>query len=315
MKESLLRIMPQHLRTMLNQISNSHWETMQEIRLRIGQGMLLVSHDEVYGLGSAGLCKVELGYVVGEQDIQSILKFISGFSMYALEDDIRQGYITIEGGHRVGIVGKAIIENKEIKTLKNIGAMNIRISHEVMGCSQKVLPYILGRGRVYHTLIVSPPKCGKTTLLRDVVRSLSCGYSGYGPYTVGVVDERSEIAGCYMGIPQNDVGPRTDVLDGCPKVEGMRMLLRAMAPDVIAVDEIGSQEDAVAIEDVLGAGVSILCTTHGNDVTDCYKKPGIRRMIQNKMIERIIVLSQRRGPCTIEEIIDTSKMIEKVTSL
>ncbi|MGL4737720.1 MAG: stage III sporulation protein AA [Cellulosilyticaceae bacterium] len=315
MRESLLKIMPQHLRQMLGGVPESHWQTMQELRLRTGRPMILVSNSKEYGLGSSGLCEVGKSYTVSEQDIQSILKFMSGFSMYALEEDIRQGYITIEGGHRVGIVGKVILENRGIKTLKHIGALNIRVAHEVVGCSQKVLPYLLGRERVYHTLIVSPPKCGKTTLLRDLVRSLSNGYSGYGPYTVGLVDERSEIAGCYMGVPQNDVGPRTDVLDGCPKVEGMRMLLRAMAPDVIAVDEIGSQEDARAIEDVLGAGVSIVCTTHGKDLADCYKKEGIRKMIESRMIERVVILSHRRGPCTVEEVIDTSKILGKVGSL
>lgn len=315
MSESLLKIMPQHLRQMLGGVSPSHWGTMQELRLRTGRPMILVSNNQEYGLGREGLCSVDKSYVVGDQDIQSILKFMSGFSMYALEEDIRQGYITIEGGHRVGIVGKTVLENRSIKTLKHIGALNIRVAHEVIGCSQKVLPYLLGRERVYHTLIVSPPKCGKTTLLRDLVRNLSLGYSGYGPYTVGLVDERSEIAGCYMGVPQNDVGPRTDVLDSCPKVEGMRMLLRAMAPDVIAVDEIGSQEDAKAIEEVLGAGVSIVCTTHGKDLADCYKKEGIRKMIESRMIERVVILSHRRGPCTVEEVIDTSKILGKVGGL
>lgn len=315
MRESLLKIMPQHLRAMLTLVPSEQWNSLQEIRLRIGKPLILISNREEYGLCTSGLCKLEASYLVGEQDVQGILKFISGFSMYALEEDIRQGYITIEGGHRVGLVGKAVLENKGIKTLKHISAINIRISHEVIGCSKKVLPYLLGRERVYHTLIVSPPKCGKTTLLRDLVRSFSYGYSGYGPYTVGVVDERSEIAGCYMGVPQNDIGPRTDVLDSCPKVDGMRMLLRAMAPDIIVVDEIGSQEDLHAIEDVLGAGVSIVCTTHGKDLVDCYKKPGVRKMIEQRMIERVVILSHRQGPCTVEEVIDTSKILGKVGNL
>lgn len=303
-RKNILDTMPPHLREMFLQVPTQTFQTIQEIHLRVGQPLLVSVGREEYGLGTEGFCKVTQGYITKSQDIESMMKFLSGFSFYALDDEIRQGFITIEGGHRIGIVGKVVVENEKIKTIKHMSALNIRIAHQVVGCSNKVLPYVLTRDRVCHTLIVSPPKCGKTTLLRDMIRQLSNGYSGYGPYTVGVVDERSEIAGCYQGIPQNDVGMRTDVLDGCTKVEGMRMLLRAMAPDIIAVDEISSEKDMMAVEEVLGAGVSILCTTHGIDLNDCMKKPVLRRMLEAKLFEKVIVLSNRSGPCTVEDIVD-----------
>ncbi|MGL4799639.1 MAG: stage III sporulation protein AA [Cellulosilyticaceae bacterium] len=302
--KNILDMMPHHLKEMFLQIPKATFETVQEIRLRIGRPLIVHTGDREYGISYQGLCKVGSGYDVQPQDVESMIKFLSSFSFYAWEDEMRQGFITIEGGHRIGIVGKVVVESERIKTIKHISGLNMRIAHEVKGCSNKVLPYVLTRNRVCHTLIVSPPKCGKTTLLRDMIRQLSNGYSGYGPYTIGVVDERSEIAGCYKGIPQNDVGIRTDVLDGCAKVEGMRMLLRSMAPDIIAVDEIGSEKDMLAIEEVLGAGVSILCTTHGMDVSDCMKKPLLRRMIDNGLFEKIVVLSNRCGPCTVEEVRD-----------
>ncbi|WP_069998204.1 stage III sporulation protein AA [Cellulosilyticum sp. I15G10I2] len=303
-REAIMKIMPHTLKEMILQMSDKHYEVLQEVRMRVHQPLILLIKGEEYGLNKEGICQIKESYKVSEQDVTGILKYISGFSLYALEDEMRQGYITIEGGHRVGLAGKVVMENNGIKTMKYISAINIRIAHQVLNCSKEVMPYILSRDKVYHTLIVSPPKCGKTTLLRDIIRNLSNGYSGYGPYTVGVVDERSEIAGCYQGVPQNDVGIRTDVLDGCPKVEGMRMLLRAMSPHVIAVDEIGKNEDIHALGEVLSAGITILSTVHGKDIEDCKKKPILYDLIKNSFFERIIILSNKYGPCTIEGILD-----------
>ncbi len=302
--KKILESMPQHLKKMFLHIPESLYETIQEIRLRVDKPLLISTGAREWGISERGLCTVGTGYSVQKSDLESMMKFLSDFSLYAMDDEIKQGFLTVEGGHRIGIVGKVVMEHDAIKTIKHISALNIRIAHEVKGCSKEVMPYLVARSGVYHTLIISPPKCGKTTLLRDIIRQLSNGYSGYGPYTVSVVDERSEIAGCYKGIPQNDIGVRTDVLDGCTKVEGMRMLLRAMAPDVIAVDEISSEKDMIAVEEVLGAGVSILCTTHGVDLDDCMKKPVLRRMLLNKLFEKAIVLSNEKGTCTVHSVID-----------
>lgn len=309
-KDNIISIMPHNIREMLERVRDEKFQTMEEIRLRIGQPLLIHMRGKEFGLDYGGLCDPKKGYKVVEQDVSGILKFVSGFSLYALEDEIRQGYITVEGGHRIGIVGKAVTEKNQIKTLKYISALNIRIAHEVIGCSDKILPYLLEKGRLCHTLIVSPPKCGKTTILRDLVRNLSNGFYAYGPFTVGVVDERSEIAGCYLGVPQNDVGVRTDVLDGCPKVEGMHMLLRSMSPHVIAVDEIGKKEDMLAIEEVLGAGVSILCTVHGMDLDDCYKKPILKQMIDQQLFERIVILGNYPSPGAIRGIYDAANQFK-----
>ncbi|WP_054739222.1 stage III sporulation protein AA [Cellulosilyticum ruminicola] len=295
--------LPSPLKEMLSMLTAETFNSLQEIRLRIGQPITLHIGGEQYGLNEKGKVAIHESYRVKRENIEQILKSISEFSLYAMEEEIRQGFITIEGGHRIGIVGKAVLEHAGIKTLKYISGMNIRIAHEVVGCANSVMPYIVGKKGVYHTLIVSPPGCGKTTLLRDVIRQLSYGFSGYGPYTVGVVDERSEIGACYLGVPQNDLGPQTDILDNCPKVEGMRMLLRAMGPDVVAVDEIGKTEDVYAIEEMLCAGVSILCTVHGRDLEECRKKTLINKLIEEGAFERVIILSHKRGICTIENII------------
>ena len=296
--------MPIVIKSGLSTLSQEQFKKLQEIRLRVGQPLLLKIGGKEYGLSEHGYCDLQWGYKVTKQDVTDILHCMSDFSLYALEDELRQGFMTLEGGHRVGLVGKVVLENNQIKTLKYISGMNIRIAHEVIGCSEHIMPYLLSRERVYHTLIISPPGCGKTTLLRDIILNLSNGFCGYGPYTVGVVDERSEIAACYLGVPQNELGSRTDVLDGCPKVEGMRMLLRSMAPQVVAVDEIGKEEDCKALEEMLSAGVSILCTVHGKDEKECLRRPRLKELLEEGLFERIIILSNRQGPCTIEAILD-----------
>lgn len=303
-EDSLLKVLPPYMKRAMQQLTQETYATLQEIRLRANGPVLLKVKGEEWGIHESGLCKVKESLRLIPQDITDILQCMSDFSLYALADEVRQGFITLEGGHRVGLVGKAVVEQNQIKTLKYISGMNIRIAHEVIGCSKGIMPYILNKDRVYHTLIISPPGCGKTTLLRDVIRQLSEGFCGYGPYTVGVVDERSEIAACYQGVPQNRLGERTDVLDACPKVEGMRMLLRAMAPQVIAVDEIGSREDCMALEEILNAGVSLICSVHGKNIEECFKRPALKELLEKGMFERLVVLSHRGGPCTLETIRD-----------
>ena len=185
---------------------------------------------------------------MSKREIEETMEYVANYSMYAYEEELRQGFLTIGGGHRVGVVGKAVSEDGHIRSMKYISCINVRIAHEVRGCADAVMPYVAGRGDVRHTLIISPPGCGKTTLLRDMIRQISNGGKHCRGRTVGVVDERSELGGAYRGIPQNDLGMRTDLLDCCPKAEGMMLLIRSMTPQVIAVDEIGGEEDIRAVE-------------------------------------------------------------------
>lgn len=310
--ESLLKMMPRMIQSGLIALEDRQRQGLQEIRLRIGQPIILKIQGEEYGLNESGCCSLNKGMTISRQVLTELLRCMSDFSLYALEEELKQGFMTLEGGHRVGLVGKVVLEQNQVKTLRYISGMNIRIAHEVLGCSEKVMPYIVGRDKVYHTLIVSPPGCGKTTLLRDIIYQLSEGFHGYGPYTVGVVDERSEIAACYQGVPQNHLGKRTDVLDGCPKVEGMRMLLRAMAPQVVAVDEIGKNQDYEALQEMLSAGVTLLCTVHGKDEKECLLRPYLKTLLEEGLFERLIILSHRQGPCTVEAILDGTKNMKNL---
>lgn len=188
------------------------YDRLYEIRLRAGRPLFLT-----YDKGECFLrTKGREPYVVTREDLKETLEYVSGYSLYAYEDELRQGYMSVQGGHRVGVTGKVILDGDRIRGMKYISCINVRLAHQIPGCADAVMPYIRKEKWTAHTLIISPPRCGKTTLLRDVIRQLSNGFGKIPGVTVGVVDERSELAGCYQGIPQNDLGMRTDVLDCCP---------------------------------------------------------------------------------------------------
>ncbi len=247
-------------------------------------------------------------YLVTHDDMLKMLNLISNHSIYRLEEELKRGYITINGGHRIGISGKVLLEQGEVKSIKDISSYNIRIAKQKIGAADKVLSFLLSdrEERVHNTLIISPPQCGKTTLLRDIARQLSAGLPKhhFSSKKVGIVDERSEIAGCVFGVPQNEVGPRTDVLDACPKAEGMMMMIRSMSPEVLIVDEVGRQEDTFAIVEARNAGVSVIVTAHGSNMADISKRPSISSLIQQGIFTRYVILSRTRGVGTIEKILD-----------
>lgn len=276
------------------------YDKLYEIRLRVGRPMFLTGEEGEHFLKIRG----RTPYIVTAHDLKETLEYISGYSLYAYEDELKQGYISIQGGHRVGVTGKVLLDGENIRGMKYISCMNLRLSHQIVGCADQVLPYIQKKNWIAHTLIISPPRCGKTTLLRDIIRQISNGREGIEGQTVGVVDERSELAGCYQGIPQNDLGMRTDVLDGCPKAEGMKMLLRSMSPAVVAVDELGRQEDFRAVEDVIHCGCKLLATAHGNSLEDILRQPLFQKLGDLKVFERYVILGKNHRAGEIREILD-----------
>ena len=299
-EDTVLKFLPRDIRHIIQNLK-LEFDYLQEIRLREKKPLILLYHDVEIIPGT----KKDRPYLVTREDIQEMLEYISHYSLYAHEQDMKKGFITISGGHRAGLAGEVIVENGQVKNLRNVSSINLRLSHEIIGCADTVIPYITKQRNIYHTLIVSPPGCGKTTLLRDVIRQVSDGSEHRKGVSVGVVDERSEIGGCYKGVPQNNLGIRTDILDGCSKVDGMMMLIRSMNPMVVAVDEIGLKEDVHAVEYAMHCGCKILATAHAGSMQELRKRPLLERMIECEQFERYIVLSNQKHIGQIEGIYDS----------
>jgi len=281
---------------------------LEEVRLREGRPLHLVLTQGDCFLGPSGRPTQEPrgALCATRDDLLRTYQMITGGSVYAWEDEVRTGFLTLQGGHRVGLTGRAVTEAGRIRTLKHVAGLNVRIAREVLGCAGPVLPHIVAGGRLLSTLIISPPQAGKTTVLRDLVRQASYGVPGLGlrGCKVGLVDERSEVAGCWEGVPQRDVGPRTDVLDGCPKAEGLMLLIRSLSPQVVAVDEVGRAADAEAVMEALHAGVTVVATAHGADVADLSRRPALVALLQTGAFDRAVVLGRSRGPATLEQVVD-----------
>ena len=287
MKEKgITYLFPAKIREILEK-TGFNLEELYEIRLRVNAPMIVIYGGKEYFVAKDGRLTKNMQNVcmIEAEDLRETMEYVSNYSMYAFEEEIRKGFITIQGGHRVGIAGKTVLDGDKIKSLKYIS-------------------YIMKKNNVCHTLIISPPMCGKTTLLRDLIRQVSDGNRYLEGKTVGVVDERSEIAGSYQGIPQNDLGIRTDILDCCPKAEGMMMLIRSMSPEVVAVDELGDYEDIHAIESVIHCGCKLFATVHGSSIDDMKRKPLMQRLMQEKVFERYIILQNKNRAGQVKAIFD-----------
>lgn len=290
--EQVLNKLPETIRTPIMELPAHIRTGLEEIRIRAYSDIRVLSGNQEIAVA------LKKNGAVTREDLDQILNNLLDYSYYAYEEELAKGYITIEGGHRVGVCGRAVLNQGRVSLIKEISSLNVRRSREITGVSEQILPHVLDKdNRVQNTLIISPPKCGKTTLLRDLTRALSCR-----GLKIGLCDERSEIAGMYRGKPSYNLGPRTDVLDGCPKAEGMTMLIRAMSPDVLVTDEIGKAEDLHAIEEAICAGVSIITTIHGKDYEDV-RASNLGSLIEKKVFPCLIFLSAYPKTGTVREVL------------
>lgn len=292
--EKLLCKLPDFLKDSIYELPKNVISELEEIRLNCGFDTVLISGGSEYQINNGDLITFET--------LDEILNKILDYSYYAHEDDLSNGFITIEGGHRVGICGRVTLIDGNVHLIKDISSLNIRRSREIIGVSDKILSSVVDEetGLISNTLIISPPKCGKTTILRDLARALS-----YAGYRIGICDERSEIAGCFNGKSTYDLGSRADILDGCPKAKGIIMLIRAMSPDVIITDEIGKLEDVAAIKEALSAGVKVITTIHGDSYEDIISS-AIGTSIENRIFETLIFLTGYPKTGTIKKIMKLS---------
>lgn len=309
MYHSILQLFPKEKRCVFQGVAAKVGQ-VNEIRLRAGRPVLIVESGREYFLDKTGAYTElqEDALYLEKEDLEKIVQHMCHYSLYAFEEELRQGYITVAGGHRIGMVGQVVLDGEgRIRTIKYICGLNIRISHQIKGVATPVLFKLYKDGLPRSILIVSAPGCGKTTLLRDIVRNLSDGCVFGKGVTVGVVDERSEIGGSYLGQPQNDVGIRTDVLDACPKVLGMMMLLRSMSPKVIAIDELGDEADLEAVRVAAVSGSKVVATMHGDSMEDILHRNKMKEALDEGLFETVFVLGKEKGRCIIRQIYERTE--------
>ncbi|WP_407639590.1 stage III sporulation protein AA [Anaerobacillus alkalidiazotrophicus] len=295
--KEILAVLPEKIKELVVSLPLPTRENVEEIRIRVHRPLEIVIDGKAI-FPKYNACP----YPVSPSDAIHLLNQLSDYSLYALEEELKRGYITIRGGHRVGLAGKVITEKGQVKAIRDISSFNIRVARQKLGVAEPLVQYLYSSEEWNNTLIIGPPQTGKTTLLRDLARIISEGKGVIPSMKIGIVDERSEIAGSVKGIPQHSLGNRVDVLDACPKAEGMMMLIRSMSPQVLVVDEIGRQEDSEAIMEAIHSGVKIITTVHGRTLEDVIDRPSLKTLMNMHVFKRVIELSRSVQPGRINRI-------------
>lgn len=259
-------------------------DTAEEIRIRINEPVMIIYPEKEF----------VSDIVYARPQIDTFMDKITKSSLYAFSDNIADGFITIAGGHRVGICGTAVYENGVLKTVRDISYINIRIAKELKGVGEGLFAKISQNGQIASLLIVSPPGGGKTTLLRDLIRLISENMKGN---RVSVVDERNELSATFMGEPQNELGKRTDILCGYSKEDGIMRALRSMSPDIIALDEIGGKSDEKAIMRCKYSGVGVIATMHGENISDV--KKSVPELLENSVFDYYAFINKKSRKCEL----------------
>ena len=275
-------LLPYSLRILARTLPADKQSQAEEIRLRVGRPMsvTLPEGELIFGSGEGEVTR---------QDLETVLEIASQASAHTVLERVKSGFVTVRGGHRLGICGSGVVKEGVLCNLREVSSLNIRIAKEVPGIGERVLARLMENGRLNNTLILSPPGGGKTTLLRDLIRCISDGVL-FPPLRVGVADERGELAAMENGYPQLELGRQTDIMDHCPKDKALLILLRGMNPQVLAVDEITDPADSRALELAVGCGVSVLATAHGAGLEDLRAREVYRSLLRRKVFRRIITI-------------------------
>lgn len=283
-REQISRLLPSPLRQGVEGADGAWWDVVEELRLRIGQPMMAVTPKGEVGVKGCAI-------PVGREHLMRMIEISTQASVHTALAQVNQGFVTVEGGHRMGICGRVHVKVDGSWHMTQISSLSLRVARARYGAATLVLPPLFSGGQLENTLILAPPGLGKTTLLRDMMRAISYG-DGCHPMRVGVADQRGELCGMWQGCPQFDIGPRTDVLDGCPKSEGLMALLRGMNPQVLIVDEITHPEDIEALEMAAHCGVALLATAHGQGMADLTRRPLYQRLLERGIFTKVIFIER-----------------------
>lgn len=284
--EELFAYLPDLVKAALNQRGNQIWDKLCEIRITAEKPVMIEAAGKLDFLKYDGRKIIAV-----RENVQKIVDSVTNGSMYSVNETIKNGFVTVRGGHRIGFCGTAVTDDSGVRHIKNISSVCIRISHQVNGCALTLVNELYINEHISDILIASPPGGGKTTMLRDICRMLGNGICGFGPVKVGIADERNEIAAVYMGVAQNDIGTAAFVCDGYEKTSAIQMMLRSMTPDVIVTDEIGNETDFKAIQNAKRSGVSVIASAHAYSFDDlCFK---YSKEMLTKCFDKIILLKNK----------------------
>lgn len=282
--DDAVKLLPYGLRDLAYALDGRLKPEAEEFRLRSGRAasVLITGGEKAFD------------YEVSPKDLSSVLEIATGASVHSSKESVRNGFVTVKGGHRIGICGSTIMQSGEITGIRELSSVAIRISREIRGVSNDIIHKITENKEFVSTLVISPPGCGKTTLLRDIVRRISDG-DGIRPMRVSLADERGEVAAVFSGTPQMGVGKSTDIMSSCPKSQAVMLMLRAMNPQVIALDEITAPEDIIAIKTAANCGVRLLATAHAEDLTDLRKRALYRELLDLGIFKKAVTISRKEG--------------------
>lgn len=279
-------VLPFGLRQLVLSMPMAERMIAEEFRLRAGRALSITLPDGEKVLSN--------GLVLSKEDLRTTLEIATQASIHTAMEQVRHGFVTIKGGHRIGLCGTAVLKDEKIYNLRELSSLNIRIARQVTGISEKIVRLLRAETFMPSVLILAPPGAGKTTLLRDMIRSFSVGVGG-SALRVGVADERGELGAVYHGVPQFDLGLHTDVMDGCSKADGLMMLLRGMNPQVMAVDEITAPEDVEALECAAGCGTILLATAHGRGIEDLKRRSLYARLMEKRIFQKVLIIEHETG--------------------
>lgn len=298
--KTIMTLLPNRLREALLLVPEQTLGRITEIRLRTGAPVYIYGQGREWSLWENGLTSVN-GYIFSKEEAEQFWRNISDYSSYTLLESQRQGFVTVKGGHRIGLCGELAVENGQVRHMRRITSFCVRIAHQCIGCGARSFDFLSENGRPLSALIISPPGCGKTTLLRDLARMFSDNGC-----SVCIADERNEIAACRDGVPTLQVGKRTDVYAGCPKDIAMENMLRSLRPELIITDELGGGGDIPAAAECVKCGVSVIASAHGSSYEDIAERGMCGPLIKYNAFQRFIILSDRQGPGTLESVLDGS---------
>lgn len=312
--EQAVRRLPGEWCTPLLRLPGTERAKIREITFRAGKPVTLTAADGIRFMDRKGVFTSFLPAAeasVSAEEVSRILRHLTQYSLHTFEQELCGGYLTLQGGHRCGIAGSAVYKDGRLSHIRAVSCISMRVARQVRGLSTTVLHRLYGSATVPSVLLLGAPSGGKTTLLRDLIRALASGETGRY-FRTAVVDERGEIGAALHGIAQFDIGITAELLDGFSKEEGMRMALRALSPEIIAVDEIAADGDMEAIRKIRHSGAAVLATAHAASLTDAYRRDGLGALLIEGAFDYAVILEGAKHPGRVLQIASVQQEVKRI---